>query len=39
MYARDFGYYTEAQEEVPNKGARRKPRALMVERDQERVFS
>ena len=33
MYARDVEYCTEAQGEVPNKGAREKPRALKVERD------
>ena len=33
MYARDVEYCTEAQGDVPDIGARRKPRSLMVERD------
>ena len=33
MYERDVEYCTEAQGEVPTKGAGKKPRSLKVERD------
>ena len=36
LYARDIECCTEAQGDVPDIGARRKPKALMVERDDGR---